>query len=108
MKKFSFKKPDFSQFKIKPFWKKLGSEPEPDAAAAAPQPTMQEEKKDIPRPNPFRKKPEQESAGAKPQPLKSDAKESPEVARLKKELSAWRWVAASCAFAALSAMLLLG
>lgn len=110
MMKFSFKKPDFSQFKIKPFWKKSSPDSESDSASnpasAKPQSTVQEEAPDIPQPAPFWKKPE--PAAAKPQPIKSGGKESPEVARLKKQLSAWRWVAASCAFAALSAILLLG
>lgn len=39
---------------------------------------------------------------------KEKKKEDPEIARLNKELVLWRLVAASCAFAALSALLLLG
>lgn len=135
MKKFSFKKPDISFPKVKMPWfnsKSVEKEVEQPSEADKPEegtatniePDTEPEPKESTVANsafvppkvswPWKKaepaaedsKSEQPSEEAKPAAAKPVSDQ--EVAQLRRQLTLWRWVAASCAFAALSAFLLLG
>lgn len=135
MKKFSFKKPDISFPKVKMPWfnsksgEKEVEQPseadkpeegtatniEPDTEPEPEESTVVKSAFVTPKVSWPWKKAEPATEGSKSEHPPKEAKpaaakpvSNQEVAQLRRQLTLWRWVAASCAFAALSAFLLLG
>lgn len=131
MKKFSFKKPDISFTDVKMPWGKKKveeAEVEQPAEVEIPEQETVSKKKfsfkmpDMPwhkteKEKPVEEEKTQEPAKEAPKAEKPEETAKPdmpkqtsdqELERLRSQLTLWRWIAASCAFAALSALILLG
>ena len=112
MKKFSFKKPDITFPKVKVLWGKSKAAEEEKTEDIQPAAQEQELEVGTEAKSSFSlpKMPWQKDEPPKEAPkLEQPKPECPqELDQLRRQLAMWRWIAASCAFAALSAVLLLG
>ena len=112
MKKFSFKKPDITFPKVKMPWGKSKAAEEEKAEDIQPVAQEQEPEVSTEAKSSFSlsKMPWQKDEPPKEAPKPEQPKQecTQELDQLRRQLAMWRWIAASCAFAALSAVLLLG